>query len=233
MTEELPADLAELAARYAMPADCVRANMVMSLDGASAVDGKVRPLSSPDDLALLRLLRALADVVLVGAGTVRAEGYGRFRLEPELDELRAELGVPGHPALAIVTGSLDLRPDAPVFADTSITPLLVTTATAASRRTTEGWNAETVVAGEDRVDVTELLDILRSRGLRRVLCEGGPQLLSQLVTADQLDELCLTLSPRLVGPQPLPSTWTGTAVRNLRLVHELTRDDFLYLRYAR
>jgi riboflavin biosynthesis pyrimidine reductase len=207
--------------------------MVMSLDGASAVDGKVRPLSSPQDLALLRLLRALADVVLVGAGTVRAEGYGRFRLEPELDELRSELGLPGHPELAVVTGSLDLRPDAPVFADPAITPLLITTAAAAARRTTEGWNAEVIVAGEDRVDVTELLDIFRGRGLSRVLCEGGPQLLSQLVAADQLDELCLTLSPRLVGPQPLPSAGHGAAVRNLRLVHQLTRDSFLYLRYAR
>ena len=232
MTDELPADLWELAGRYAMPDRCVRANMVLSLDGASAVDGKVRPLSSPEDLALLRLLRALSDVVLVGAGTVRAEGYARFPLDPHLAELRDKLGLPGHPSLAIVTGSFNLRPDAPVFAEPSVTPLLITTAAAASLRTSEDWNAEVIVAGEDRVEVTEVLDILRARGCDRVLCEGGPQLLSQLVAADLLDELCLTLSPRLVGPQPATGG-SSSATRNLRLAHRLAHDDFLFLRYVR
>jgi riboflavin biosynthesis pyrimidine reductase len=232
VTDELPTDLSELADRYAMPDQCVRANMVLSLDGASAVDGKVRPLSSPEDLALLRLLRALSDVVLVGAGTVRAEGYARFLLDPHLTALRARLGLPGHPALAIVTGSLDLRPEAPVFAEPSVTPLLITTAAAAARRTTQGWNAELVVAGDDRLEVTEVLDMLRARGAGRVLCEGGPQLLSQLVAADLLDELCLTLSPRLVGPQPTAGGGR-TATRNMALAHQLSHDDFLFLRYVR
>jgi riboflavin biosynthesis pyrimidine reductase len=88
------------------------------------------------------------------------------------------------------------------------------------------------VAGEERVVVTDLLDVLRARGLSRVLCEGGPLLLSQLVAADLLDELCLTLSPRLAG---LQATAPGSVaeVRDLELQHALTRDSFLYLRYGR
>lgn len=216
-----------------MPTPWVRANMVMSLDGAAAVGGRVGPLSDPADQRLLHLLRALADVVVVGAGTVRAEDYGPLRLNPELQSVRVGAGLPEQaPPLAVVSASMRFDPAARLFGEGGGPVWLVTSRTNAPKAS--GLPAEVVVAGDQRVDIHALLNELAGRGHRRVLCEGGPLLLAEFVAADALDELCLTLSPRLAGPQPLSLT-EGAAfpIHELRLAQTVTDADFVYLRYRR
>jgi riboflavin biosynthesis pyrimidine reductase len=201
----------------------VMANFVASVDGSAAVAGRARPLSGPADRALFRLLRARADVVLVGAGTVRIEGYGPVRGD--------------HPApLAVVSRSLDLDWDSALFAEAAAPTLVVTCTQAdAARRTRAEKVAELVVAGDEVVDLGDAVAQLGRRGHRVVLCEGGPYLFGELVVADLLDELCLTLSPLVAGGAG-PRIVTGAdlaAPRPLRLASVLEDDGNLFLRYLR
>ena len=195
----------------------VRFNMIASVDGATAVDGVAGGLGGEADRALFALLRRLADVVLVAAGTVKAEGYG-----PSL--------VP----IAVVTRSCRLDWDSRFFTAQVARPVVVTVATApAKARARAAEVADVVVAGERDVDLARALDALGARGWRAVLCEGGPTLNGQLAAAGLLDELCLTLSPCLVGGDAkrllagplLPGPPT------LRLVSACEEDGFLFLRY--
>jgi len=221
---------------YRDPPDGVRVNMVASLDGAAAFNGRVRPLSDAVDHQLLRALRTYADVVLVGAGTIRAERYGPAVLTEEQSRYRLERwGLDTPPPIAVVTRTGNLPLDTPLFTG-EVRPIVVTThRTATERGPALGEVADIVVAGDDTVDMPALITAFRDRGFRRILCEGGPTLLHDLVIHDLVDEMCLTVAPRLAGPQPLQST-TGPplgAPRTLSLHHVLTHDDFLYLRYGR
>ncbi|MFD9664227.1 pyrimidine reductase family protein [Rhodococcus sp. NPDC059968] len=221
---------------YRDPPDGVRVNMVASLDGAAAFGGRVRPLSDPVDHQLLRAMRAYADVVLVGAGTVRAETYGPVRLTEEQARYRLDRwGLDTPPPIAVVTRTGNLPPDSPLFAG-RVRPIVVTTRRVAEARGAAlRESADIVVAGDGSVEMPALIAALRERGLGRILCEGGPTLLHDLVTHDLVDEMCLTLAPRLAGPQTLPASSGPTvqAPRTLSLEHALTNDDFLYLRYGR
>ncbi|PZS22833.1 MAG: pyrimidine reductase family protein [Acidimicrobiales bacterium] len=219
-----------------VPANLVRANMVTSLDGAAAVGGRVGPLSNPVDLGLLHLLRSLADVVLAGAETVRAEHYRPVRLSDAERRERRVAGQAEVPPIAVITrtGTLDLQ--SPFFSQAEARPIVLTThAMSLERRRAVETVAEVVVAGADSVDLSVALGALRARGLGHVLCEGGPRVLTQLVEADLLDELCLTVSPRLAGRQPvhLGARATLEAPKQLNLVSVLEDQGFLYLRYAR
>jgi riboflavin biosynthesis pyrimidine reductase len=177
-------------------------------------------------------MRAVADVVLVGAGTVRQERYGPVRLEAAAQNRRRARGQPGLPPLAIVSNRADLDPAARAFTGEA-RPLLLTTAAAADRRNDLAAKAEIIACGDQWVDITLALDELHRRGLVRILCEGGPTLLRSLLGADLLDELCCTTSPRLAGPghrgllgdQPLSNPV------ELELVAVLTGDDMLMSRY--
>ena len=188
-----------LAAYDPGPGRLVRADMVVSVDGAAVVAGSSRALSTPADRVVFRTLRALSDVVLVGAGTARAEAYGAARrpgdppvpLSREHRDWRERRGRPPTPALAVVSRSLDLPRELVERA------VVVTCASAPH----EGL-PDVVVAGARTVDLAVALDRLADRGLPHVLCEGGPGLLADLVGAALLDELCLTVSPHLVGPAP-------------------------------
>ena len=239
MRRLLPTPAADVGPRdaYAVPAERhLRVNMVTSLDGAAAVAGRVGALSGPADQAVLHLLRALADVVLVGAGTIRAEGYGPDLVPSDEQRRRAAGGDPPVPRLAIVSRSLDLDLAAPLFTAPAVRPLVVTSASApAGRRAEAAEVADVVTVGAERVDLPAALDALADRGLRRVLSEGGPHLLAGLFAADLVDELCLAVSPRVTcghelrvtaGP-PLPQP------AGLHLAHVLEEDDFLFLRYTR
>lgn len=221
------ADLGELVGFYTDPPTGVRANMIFSADGAAAFAGRAGPLSDPTDHGLLLALRLLADVVLVGAGTARAEGYGPVRLGVAGIE-RAD-----PPPIAVVSGSGRL-PES-LFADPAQRPILVTTARSAhDPRFPRDDRRDVLIAGEDRVDVAGLVAQLRKRGLRRILCEGGPTLLDHLVAADLIDEICVTLAPKLAGVQPVGDGGRAlTAPRELRLDHVVTHDDYLYLKYSR
>ena len=209
-------DLAGLAAHYAYPAEgAVRANMVSSLDGGVTVDGRSGGLSGDADRRVFGVLRALCDVVLVGAGTARTEDYGPPRAVPRLAPFRSS-GRPA-PALALVTRSARLDPGARVFTDPANRPLVLTCEAAEpDRRAALSEVAELVVVGDTEVDLSAGLAQLRDRGLRRVLTEGGPSLLGSLAQADLLDELALSLSPLVVGgdagrivrtPEPVTSAW--------------------------
>ncbi|SEG09367.1 Pyrimidine reductase, riboflavin biosynthesis [Thermomonospora echinospora] len=235
----LPADLAGLQQAYAYPADGVwlRANMIASLDGAAWFGDRTERLGSPGDRRLFLALRGMADAVIVGAETVRVEGYGPVKRSGEdWQALRGER--PATPPLAIVSRRLDLDLDAPVFtqAPAYARTILLTTETApADRRTAAEQVAEVIVAGRDGIDFPRAVEELAARGHRRLLCEGGPKILARAAADGVLDELCLTLSPMLVagdaarilnGPQlPEPA--------RLRLAGLYTEDDFLFLRYRR
>jgi riboflavin biosynthesis pyrimidine reductase len=215
----------------------VTAHMVAGLDGTAAVQGRVGSLSTPPDAALFAAMRTLADVVLVGASTVRKEGYGAINLSPERVASRTEQGLTANPPLAIVSRSLDLDWSSKAF--TKAAPdsrTIVVTCAAAPPDLLEQARevADVVVAGEDSVDAASLMNQLAERGLRRVLCEGGPTWLGELVMACLLDELCLTVSP-IMGGDPLPVAVfpAGADLAQFSLRHVLQADDTLFLRYEK
>lgn len=190
MRQLLPTSVAQpdLLDVYGTDGPYVRGGFVLSTDGVAVVDGGSRALSSPADRAVFRTLRAVCDVVLVGAATTRAEDYGTVRLPDGGAAWRAERGLPPLPRVAVVTrsGQVDER----VFSGVE-PPLLVHV----GGQGTPDARAEVLAVR----DVAEGLDRLQGRGLQRVLCEGGPTLLSAVLAAGRLDELCLTGTPLLAG----------------------------------
>jgi riboflavin biosynthesis pyrimidine reductase len=215
----------------------VLANMVVGLDGSAAIAGRVGALSTPADARLFRELRSVADVVLVGAETVRRERYGPVRLEERLQDRRVAQGRPAVPALAVVSRSLDFDWSIPLFADAhpNQPPVLVTgSAVDADRLGEAKQHGDVLSAGLDSVDVVDALGQLRERGADVVLCEGGPTLLGELVARDVLDELCMTLTPVLGGdPLPLALAPSGAELARFDLAHALVDDGTLFLRYER
>ncbi|MBA2495961.1 MAG: pyrimidine reductase family protein [Acidimicrobiia bacterium] len=213
----------------------VMANMVGGLDGSAAVGGRVGALSHGADAELFRLMRAVADVVLVGAETVRREGYGPVRLPEERCRERVERGRAATPPLAIVSRSLRLDWDAEVFTRASAdSPTMIVTCAAAARADLDRARAAAtvVVAGDERVDLADALSQLRAFGHEVVLCEGGPTLLGELAAAGLLDELCLTLSPMMGGdPLPVAITPPGGGLTEFELRHTAVDSGTLFLRY--
>ncbi|HET9657822.1 MAG TPA: dihydrofolate reductase family protein [Kineosporiaceae bacterium] len=198
----------------------VRASLVSTLDGAVAgADGRAGSIATAPDRAVSGVLRGLADVILVGAGTVRAEGYRLPAADPDFAERRAAAGQAPAPRLAIVTVSGDLG-NAGADLGGPDGPYLVTTAGAQLDRLRALAGADRVlVAGEDRVDPRLAVAHLAARGLRRILLEGGPHLLGDVLAADCLDEICLAHSPLLTGGGALRgAVGSGTALR-LRPAH--------------
>jgi riboflavin-specific deaminase-like protein len=218
----------------------VMVNMIASVDGAAAdATGASGGLGGPPDKLVFVAIRAAADVVMAGASTVIAEDYGPVRLSAPLREARRRQGRPEVPRLAVVSASLRIEPDRRLFREASpgARPLVLTTAAADSRRRrTLAEVAEVVEVGEERVDWALALAALRDRtGAGVVLCEGGPSTNGQLVTADLVDEACVTLAPALVGgPAPRIARGDGGGeLRRLALDRVLTEDGYLFLRYVR
>ncbi|MEX2291366.1 MAG: dihydrofolate reductase family protein [Mycobacteriales bacterium] len=202
-------DLLELYAPGDAPS--LRAGFVLTVDGGVAHRGTSRALQSPADEAAFHTLRAVADAVLVGAGTARSEDYGPIRPRPAGRGWRARNGRPPQPPLVLVSRSLDLDPTARCFDPSTV---VVTCAAARGR----DRFPDVVVAGEDEVDLPDALDQLRARGLTRLLCEGGPQLLTALLRAGLVDEFCLTHTPLLLGAGA-PTLLTAPQLTNLELTH--------------
>jgi riboflavin biosynthesis pyrimidine reductase len=229
-------DLLGLAEAYAYPrARWLRANFVASADGAAYVDGRSGGLSSDGDMQIFGILRVLADVVLVGAGTARVEEYKPARRRPSLADLRE--GRPETATIALVTRTLGLNLTSALFTETPPDARTIVITSAASDpglREAAAEVADVIIAGEETVDLGAALDALRERGLDRVLCEGGPHLLGDLSAAGLLDELCLSLSPTLAGPgADRIIAGTRAPVRPLTLTQALADDDgFLFCRYA-
>lgn len=213
----------------------VRVNMVTSLDGAVTLDGRTAGLSSQADKRVFDILRMLSDVVLVGAGTIRDEGYTDLRLDQRAVAWRVAHGLTEHPVLAVVSGRLDLDPDQDAFARAPVRPLVLTHGRSpATRRKDLSRTADVVVCGATEIDVPAMLGTLRERGLPQVLCEGGPQLFGAVAAADRVDELCLTISPLVTGGGAGRITaGPARSVLDMRLAHVLTEDDMLIARYLR
>jgi riboflavin biosynthesis pyrimidine reductase len=229
-------DLPGLAAAYAYPRQqWLRANFVASADGAAYVDGRSGGLSSAGDKQVFGILRVLADVVLAGAGTARAEEYKPARRRDSLASLRA--GRPAAPPIALVTRTLGLNLASPLFTETQPDARTIVITCAASDddlRAEAAKVADVIVAGDEAVDLAAAVAALRDRGLSRVLCEGGPHLFGDLFAAGLVDELCLSLSPTLAGPGASRIiAGTTSDARPLTLTQALADDDgFLFFRYA-
>jgi riboflavin biosynthesis pyrimidine reductase len=232
-----------LAEFYTYPTDLqrcwVRANMITSLDGGATDDGTSGGLAGPGDRELFTLMRENADVVLVGAGTVRAENYSGAQFSVTQRQRRQDRGQAEVPPIAIVTRSGQLDHDAKVFTRTETPPLILTcTNSTEDTRRRLGGVAEVIgasAADPDAVDDTAVLAALAERKLFRVLSEGGPSLLGSLIEHGLLDELCLSIAPVLVGGAARRIvTGPGQVHTSMRRTHLLCDEaGFLYTRYVR
>ena len=213
----------------------VRAMMVTTLDGAAAgPDGRSGSISSSADKAVFDAVRRLADVVLVGAGTLRAERYGPIRPHRDDADLRAAAGQAPAPRLAIVSGSLDLPWDDELFSEPAHRPLVLTGRDPDPERAARARaRCELVVLDEPRPGAPSLLAALVARGLRRMVCEGGPTLLESFVAADLLDEADITVSPLFAGTARTPRTGGLDVPARFELRHVLSAGGFLMCRYTR
>ena len=229
-------DLLGLAEAYAYPGErWLRANFVTTPDGAAHVKGRSGGLSSDGDMRIFGVLRLLADVIVVGAGTARVEEYKPARRRPSLASLRA--GRTATAPIALVSRTLDLDLGAPLFTEAPAdarTIVITCAATDMDTRAAIADVADVIVAGEEAVDLARARRALAERGLGRVLCEGGPRLLGALTGDGLLDELCLTLSPTLAGPGAgRIIAGHPFAARPMTLRHALADDDgFLYFSYV-
>lgn len=214
----------------------VRMNFVTSADGAATLDGRSGGLGGSSDRELMRVLRTLADVMLVGAGTVRAEGYGGLNLPQQHLERRAALGFAAPPRIAVVSRALDLTPDMSVFHKSEMRPLVFTCEGAPShKRDALSSVADVIACGSGGVDLQLLMQELAARGLSRVLCEGGPTLFGSLLEDDLVDEVCLTVSPLFTAGASGRIAHSATAAPRRFGAPNVVQDDegFVFLRYAR
>jgi riboflavin biosynthesis pyrimidine reductase len=237
-----------LAELYAYPdpaaraAPWVRANMVASADGAGSLDARSAGLSGAADRTLFKVLRSLADVIVAGAGTARAERYRPVREGEVWPRLRH--GRTPTPPIAVVTRGLSLAADDPLLTkapDGARTIVLTTQAAPPARRAAVARHADVAVAGRAEVSPADAVAALAERGHRRILVEGGPALLGQFVAAGLLDELCLTVSPLLEGghagrimaapPGVKPGEDDDGGPAAFRLGHVLEDHGFLFCRY--
>ena len=233
--QRLPPDDGALADAYRVPAGRhLRADFITALDGAISVGGRSGGLGSPGDRRVFRVLRALADVVLVGAGTAAAEGYRPVLPDSAVGRLRAALGRDPVMPVAVVSRQASLSPDDQLVTDAVAPTLLVTCAAADPdrRAALAAAGVDVLISGDDDVDVGEALDQLAGRGLAQVDCEGGPALFGAALAAGVVDELDLSIAPLLVGGGPglLPRAVPGPRRAELRQV--LEEDGVLFTRYT-
>jgi riboflavin biosynthesis pyrimidine reductase len=219
----------DLLAAYAVPpGEHLRVNFVSSADGAVTLNGVSGGLGGPGDRRVFQLLRDLADVILVAAGTVRNEGYGYPKFGAERRARRLAAGRQEWPTFAIVSRRLDLDLSSTLFTDAPVRTVVVTGPDSpADRRTDLERCAEVVVVDA----LPDAVAALHRRG--PILCEGGPSLFGTLVADGLVDELCLTLSPMLAGPGPgriVAGPEHPPAQLDLRGL--LEEDSALFARYA-
>ncbi|MFI2031597.1 pyrimidine reductase family protein [Streptomyces buecherae] len=221
-----------------LPTAWLRANMVASLDGAAYHDGRSQPLSSDADMRVFGVLRGLADAIVVGAQTVRQEGYRPAKAREAFAARRAAAGQSPAPAIAVVSASLDLDFSLPLFTAPRTPTLVLTGAGAPAERVAAAEAAGTVVvrAGQGaRVDPGLIKGALAERGLTRLLTEGGPKLLGQFVAAGALDELCLSVAPLLASGEAarVVNGPALTVPERFSIASVMEEDGFLFTRYRR
>jgi riboflavin biosynthesis pyrimidine reductase len=236
-------DLDQLASLYAYPGELnrcwVRADMIASLDGAATMAGRTGGLAGAGDRAVFKAMREVADVILVGAATVRMENYGGVTLSVAARQRRQGDGQPEVPPIAVVTGTGALESESRLFTQTEVAPLIFTSTASAQATRDRLAGVATVIDASSSdpiaVDPQVVLAELARRGLRRVLCEGGPTLLGGLVECGLLDELALTIAPTLVaGGARRIVTGQAAVTTGMRVAHVLTDEQgYLYTRYTR
>ena len=233
----VPAKDVDLHAHYGadwLESGGIRANMIASADGAASAVGLSRGLQTPGDNAVFAVLRDLADVVVAGVATARAEQYQVVRLGAARRAYRADLGLSPNLPTAVISRSLRLDVHAGLFDDGG--PIIVTSAASdAGARAELASRATVLVCGDNDVDFHEMRRQLAARGLTRVLCEGGPTILGALLATAAVDELCLSITPLVTGPGAgrivAGAPWAGAPVA-MRLTGLLEEDGALFLRYT-
>jgi riboflavin-specific deaminase-like protein len=225
----------ELSQRAGADRPYIVGNMIATLDGRAAIDGRTAKLGNAGDRALFHRLRAQADAVMVGAGTIRAERYGPLIRDPELRALRARRGV-GDPLAVIVSASLRIDSSIPLLADPDSRIVVLTS----SADELEGCAAAIeYVRGEggEEMRLAPLLERLhRDHGVSSIVCEGGPTLNASLLAQDLLDELFLTTAPKIVGGADPLTIVSGAALpqpAEFDLAGLLELDGHLFARYRR
>ena len=209
----------------------VAMNFVATVDGRATIGGVSGPIGSATDTRMLARLRTRFDAVMIGAGTMRAERYGRVVADQEQREQREQLGLPHDPLMVIVSGRLDLPWDAPLFTAGGGRVLIFT---AAEQEPPQTATEVRVVRQERGIDLAAALRLLREEEeIRALICEGGPRLHSQLQTADLVDELFLTVAPKLTGAGPSILEGELPAPEQLQLAWLLEEDGELFARYRR
>lgn len=230
----------EIVAGLMSDSPVLRVNFVSSVDGAVTHDGRSGGLSDDADKRHFELLRRVCDVVLVGAGTVRKEGYGAMRVSEESARWRLANGLNEHPVFAIVSGRLELDPESDIFTDAPVRPIVFTTEEGASSAAAFESVADVVVANNPadatpdagKVHGPTIVAALQERELRNVLCEGGPHLFGTLLADGVVDELFLTINPSLEAGDAMRITAGElTEPAQLALASVLASDSTLLLRY--
>ncbi len=207
-------------------------NFALTLDGHATIAGRSGAIGSDADTAMLVGLRTKVDAVMIGAGTMRAERYGRVIGDPAKRDLRRQAGLTEDPLLVIVSGRLDLPWDADLFTEGKCRVLV---ATCSADDPPETATPVELVRHRDQVDLAALLaDLRAAHGIRALLCEGGPRLHGQLIDEGLVDELFVTHAPKLaggVGPGLVSAL--AEAERALELGWLLTEDSTgeLFARY--
>ena len=209
-------------------------NFVASADGRASFQGRSQDLSDPGDRQMFHGLREHVDAILVGTGTLRAERYGRLVRDPERRRRRAASGLNPEPLAIVFTRSGQVPTDIPLF---SAPEARVVVFTPAPLDTSDvAADIESILLDPGELTLTTMMRRLRSGyDVRSVLCEGGPTLFGALLQEDLVDELFLTLAPKLTGGGSAPSITTAPALAELRpltLVWVAELHSSLYLRYA-
>jgi riboflavin-specific deaminase-like protein len=210
----------------------VAVNFASTVDGRATIGGVSGPIGSATDTMMLACLRTRFDAVMIGAGTMRAERYGRLVPSQEQRERRERIGLPHDPLMVIVSGRLDLPWDASLFTDGGGRVLIFTASEAEPPETATSLR---IVRHEGFVNLVEALRHLRrERGIRALLCEGGPGLHGELEGGGMVDDLFLTIAPKLAGGEA-PRIIEGElpSVADLELAWLLEQDGELFARYRR
>ena len=205
-------------------------NFVTTLDGRAAIQGRSGPIGSDVDSELLQRLRTRVDAVMIGAGTMRAERYGRMVPNPEFRAWRERVGLAHDPLAVIVSNRLELPWDAPLFTDGGGRVVIFTASQDPAPQTE---TPVTVVSHEGGVELDRALEYLRTeRGIRALLCEGGPILHGRLREGGIADELFLTIAPKLAGGEA-PRILEGALpdVIDMQLAWLLESHGELFARY--
>ena len=212
----------------------VLANMIGTADGKATIGGRAGPLGNEADRVLFKELRTVPDAILVGSGTLRAERYGRLVRDPALRERRSQRGLDPEPLGVVVTRSGRLPFDIPLFSEPGSRVLVYTSVEAPFPETAA--EVSIVRMAPETLTMTAVLERLRGdHGVRSLLCEGGPTVLAALLAEDALDELFLSIAPKVAGGRETPTVVDGTGLpepAELELVWGLESEGYLFLRYV-